>query len=86
MWSSQRSAIFEQNGIPLQFFLMLILLGENDDMFIKPSELMAKEIPYNRHVVLPDVGRMTAIENPKDTIKELLDFLDCITQTGKANW
>lgn len=63
----------------------LVLLGEFDIVFIKPSEIMAKEIPDNRHVIIPDIGHMTAIENPEVTIKELLDFLACVKETGKAN-
>jgi pimeloyl-ACP methyl ester carboxylesterase len=63
----------------------LILIGEHDIVFIKPSELMAKEIPDNRHVVMPGVGHMTAIEDSGNTIRELMDFLDCVQATGSAN-
>jgi pimeloyl-ACP methyl ester carboxylesterase len=64
----------------------LILLGEFDHVFLKPSELMAREIPDNRHVVMRGLGHMTAIEAPKWTADELLDFLDCVAKTGRANW
>ncbi len=64
----------------------LILLGEYDIVFIKPSELMARQIPDNRHVIIPGVGHMTAIEAPEATIRELLDFLACVEQTGRASW
>jgi len=64
----------------------LVLLGEYDIVFLKPSELMAKEIPDNRHVVMPGLGHMTAIEAPKWLARELLDFLDCVSTTGRANW
>jgi len=63
----------------------LILLGEYDIVFIKPSEIMANEIPDVRHVIIPGIGHMTAIENPERTIKEILDFLETVKQTGKAN-
>ncbi|MHA1730181.1 MAG: alpha/beta fold hydrolase [Promethearchaeota archaeon] len=63
----------------------LILLGEFDIVFLKPSEIMAKEIPDNRHVILDGIGHMTAIEDPKRTIKEILNFLKTVKQTGKAN-
>ena len=63
----------------------LVLLGEADIVFIKPSELMAREIPDVRHVVMPNVGHMTAIENAPGTIRELMDFLDCVAETGHAN-
>lgn len=64
----------------------LLLLGEFDRVFIKPTELMAKEIPDNRHVILRGCGHMTAIEAPKWTAHEILDFLACVHETGRANW
>jgi pimeloyl-ACP methyl ester carboxylesterase len=64
----------------------LILLGEDDIVFVKPSELMAREIPDNRHVVMAGLGHMTAIEAPAWTAHELLDFLRCVKETGKSNW
>lgn len=64
----------------------LILLGEHDIVFRKPSELMSKEIPDNRHVVMSGLGHMTAIEAPMWTAHEILDFLECVKKTGKANW
>lgn len=63
----------------------LILLGEFDIVFLEPSELMAKEIPDVRHVIIEGVGHMTAIECPERTTKELLDFLEIVSETGKAN-
>lgn len=53
----------------------LILLGEHDVLFVKPSEQLAREIPNNRHVVLEGRGHMTALEDPERTAAELLDFL-----------
>lgn len=63
----------------------LILLGEFDIVFLKPSEIMANEIPDMRHVIIEGIGHMTAIENPGRTINEIMDFLDCVRDTGKAN-
>jgi len=63
----------------------LILLGEHDIVFLKPSEIMAKRIPDVRHVILDGVGHMTAIEDPKRTTTEILDFLGTVRQTGRAN-
>jgi pimeloyl-ACP methyl ester carboxylesterase len=63
----------------------LILLGEFDIVFLNPSEIMAEEIPDVRHVIMPGIGHMTAIEAPERTAKELLDFLETVKQTGKAN-
>jgi pimeloyl-ACP methyl ester carboxylesterase len=53
----------------------LILLGEHDVLFVKPSEQLAREIPNNLHVVLGGRGHMTALEDPKRTTTDLLDFL-----------
>lgn len=63
----------------------LVLLGEFDVVFLKPSEIMAREIPDARHVIMPGIGHMTAIEDPEGFIKEILDFLETVRQTGKAN-
>jgi pimeloyl-ACP methyl ester carboxylesterase len=46
---------------------------------------MAKEIPDVRHVIMPGLGHMTAIEDPKQFIDEVEDFLETVEQTGKAN-
>lgn len=64
----------------------LVLIGEYDVTFLEPSELMAREIPDSRHVVMRGLGHMTAIEAPKWTAHELLDFLECVSRTGGANW
>jgi len=64
----------------------LLLIGEFDWVFIKPTELMAKEIPDNRHVVMRGCGHMTAMEAPKWTANIILDFLESVRKTGKANW
>ena len=62
----------------------LILLGEFDWVFLGASALMAREIRDHRHVILPGLGHMTAIEDPQATARELLDFLDCVARTGRA--
>lgn len=56
----------------------LILLGEHDVLFLKPSELMAREIPGARHVVMKGLGHMTALEDPRATSNELIKFLKSI--------
>ncbi len=63
----------------------LVLLGEFDIMFIKPSETMAREIPDVKHVILDGIGHMTAIEDPARTIQEIGDFLATVRDKGRAN-
>lgn len=53
----------------------LVLLGEHDVKFIKPSEQLARCIPGAEHVVMPGLGHMLAIEQPQATLAELLRFL-----------
>jgi pimeloyl-ACP methyl ester carboxylesterase len=54
----------------------LVLLGSHDVLFVKPSELMAREIPNARHVIMEGLGHMTAIEDPDWLAGELITFLE----------
>ncbi len=56
----------------------LVLTGENDRMFVKPSEQLAREIPGARLVVFEGRGHMLAFEDPQRLIAELLGFLDSL--------
>jgi pimeloyl-ACP methyl ester carboxylesterase len=53
----------------------LVLNGEHDVIFVKPSEQLARELPHVKHVVLPGRGHMTALEDPERTTAEILSFL-----------
>mgnify|MGYP000276834465 CR=1 FL=1 len=53
----------------------LMLEGEHDVQFIKPAELVAREVPSCTHVVLDDMGHMLAFENPQKLLDVLLGFL-----------
>ena len=57
----------------------LVLLGEHDVMFIKPSRLLVRCIPTVKEVVLDGLGHMTAIEDPERTGDELLSFLASVS-------
>jgi proline iminopeptidase len=59
----------------------LILIGEHDVVFLKPSEIMAREIPLNSHVIIKKCGHMTAIEASEETAAEILFFLESV-KTG----
>lgn len=53
----------------------LMLLGEHDVQFIKPAELVAREVPDCTHRVLGGRGHMLALEDPRELGNELLAFL-----------
>ena len=53
----------------------LMLEGEYDEQFIKPAELVAREVPNCTHQVLEGMGHMLAFENPQRLGDELLAFL-----------
>jgi pimeloyl-ACP methyl ester carboxylesterase len=53
----------------------LVLLGEQDRLFVKPSRLLAEEIPGAELVILPGVGHMTAFEAPEATYAAIASFL-----------
>jgi 3-oxoadipate enol-lactonase len=56
----------------------LVLIGEYDKVLMKPSRLMAEEIPGARLVILPGVGHMTALEDPEGTITALEEFYSSV--------
>jgi proline iminopeptidase len=53
----------------------LILVGEHDRMYLKPSEQLAREIANSKLVILEGRGHMTAFEDPQRTADEVLAFL-----------
>jgi pimeloyl-ACP methyl ester carboxylesterase len=55
---------------------VLMLEGEYDIQFLKPAELIAREVPNCRHVVLSKMGHMLALEDPMRLLDELIDFLE----------
>jgi len=56
----------------------LVLLGKLDKLMLEPSEIMAREIPGARHVLLEGVGHMSAIEAPERTLETILNFLETL--------
>jgi pimeloyl-ACP methyl ester carboxylesterase len=53
----------------------LVLVGDEDAPFLKPSRRMAEAIPGAELVVLPDAGHSPQFENPDAWWKALTDFL-----------
>ena len=54
----------------------LVLVGEEDTPFRKPSQRMADAIPGAELVVLPDGGHSPQFESPELWWKALAGFLD----------
>jgi pimeloyl-ACP methyl ester carboxylesterase len=53
----------------------LVIVGEHDRALMKPSRLIADEIPGARLVIIEGVGHMTAIEAPEATTAAITEFL-----------
>jgi pimeloyl-ACP methyl ester carboxylesterase len=54
----------------------LVLVGEHDEPFRKPSARMADAIPGAELVVIPDAAHSPQFENPEPWWKALRTFLD----------
>ena len=57
---------------------VLMLLGEHDVQFIKPAELVAREVPHCTHRVMEGRGHMLALEDPQELGDELIAFLNSL--------
>lgn len=53
----------------------LVLVGEQDEPFLEPSERMAAQIADARRVVITDAGHSPQFENPDEWRRTLLEFL-----------
>ena len=53
----------------------LVLVGAEDTAFLRAAEVMAARLPRARHVVIPDAGHVTTLEQPDAVNQALLDFL-----------
>ncbi len=53
----------------------LVLVGEDDEAFIAPSDYMAAKIPGARKVVLPGAGHAANIDQPAAFNEAVLEFL-----------
>lgn len=56
----------------------LVILGELDEMFIKPAELLARHLPRVEHLVVPGRGHMLAVEDPEGTAATIASFLQAV--------
>ena len=54
----------------------LVIVGEQDQAFLGPSQRMAKAIPTARLVVIPDAGHSPQFENTDAWWAALASFLE----------
>jgi pimeloyl-ACP methyl ester carboxylesterase len=53
----------------------LVLVGEQDEPFLAPSQAMAAALPAGRLTVVPDEGHSPQFENPEAWRGAVLEFL-----------
>lgn len=56
----------------------LVLVGENDTPFLAGTDYMANKIPNNTHVVVPNAGHASNIDNPPDFNDAVTSFLNSL--------
>ena len=56
----------------------LVIVGEQDRPFIKPSRRMAETIPGAKLEVLADAGHSPQFESPDEWFRAVLPFLDSL--------
>ncbi|MDJ0787833.1 MAG: alpha/beta hydrolase [Myxococcota bacterium] len=53
----------------------LVLVGENDNAYLRAAEVMAAKLPNSRHVVVPDAGHVSNIEQRERFNEAVIGFL-----------
>ncbi len=53
----------------------LVLVGEQDNAYLRAAEVMAAKLPQARHVVIPEAGHVVNIEQAEAFNRAVLDFL-----------
>lgn len=59
---------------------VLVLAGARDRAFLGSADYMAAKIPGARRVVIPDAGHVSNIDQPAAFNREVLDFLEGLTE------
>ena len=75
------SVIDELAGIDVP---ALVLVGADDEAFLRAGEVMASKLPRARHVVVPDAGHIVNIEQAEAFDAALLAFLSQLEGDGEA--
>ncbi|HEU4370314.1 MAG TPA: alpha/beta fold hydrolase [Methylomirabilota bacterium] len=60
----------------------LIIVGDQDQPFLAPSEYMAKKIPGARLEVIPGAGHSCNLDQPAIFSRVLRDFLETVATTA----
>jgi pimeloyl-ACP methyl ester carboxylesterase len=53
----------------------LVVVGEQDEAYLRAAEVMAARLPQARRAVIPGAGHVVTIEQPEALNRVLLDFL-----------
>jgi pimeloyl-ACP methyl ester carboxylesterase len=53
----------------------LVVVGEEDETYLRAADVMAARLPNARKVVIPGAGHVVSIEEPEALNRALLDFL-----------
>ena len=62
----------------------LVLVGEQDQAFLRAAEVMAAKLPRARHVVIPEAGHIVNIEQAERFDAELLSFLAALAREANG--
>jgi pimeloyl-ACP methyl ester carboxylesterase len=57
----------------------LVLVGAEDEAYLRAADVMAARIPGAEKVVIPGAGHVTTIEEPEAVTRALLAFLSRAT-------
>jgi len=66
------------DGLPAIRVPTLIVVGDQDQPFLAPSEYMAKKIPGARLEVIAGAGHAANLDRPEAFNRVLLGFLDSL--------
>lgn len=62
----------------------LVLVGEQDEAYLRAGEVMAAKLPRASHVVIPEAGHIVNIEQTDAFNRALLDFLASLEPLASA--
>lgn len=60
----------------------LVMVGEEDEAYLRAADVMAARIPRTRRVVIPGAGHVVTIEAPDAVNRALIDFLGSLDHAG----